>query len=126
MFRLRFLAPLFVVALVGSSFLMGQDRTGSVVGRTTVPKPYSQLNLTPKQKNEILKIRSKYTAEILDLEDKIKDLKRKERAEFDKLLTATQKARLQQMRGGKDDDEDSDDRPVISNRKNTIVPRDKK
>ncbi|HEY7327055.1 MAG TPA: hypothetical protein VH592_05420 [Gemmataceae bacterium] len=124
MFRLRFLAPLFVAGAVGSGFLIGDDRTGSAVGRTTVPKPYSQLNLTPKQKNEIFRIRAKYTADIIELEEKIKDLKRQEKKEFEKLLTATQKARLQEIRGGKDSD-DEDDRPTTPDKKKTTL-KDKK
>lgn len=125
MLRIRFLAPLFALALLGSSLLMGQDRTDSVVGRLALPKPYSQLNLNPKQKNEVARIRQKYTAEIVELEAKLRAVKKEEKKEIEKLLTATQKARLQQIRGGKDDD-DEDDLPPSAEKKQSAATKQKK
>ncbi len=124
MVRLRFVAPLLVVALFGSSLLMGDDKVDPIVVRVQLPPNYKQLGLTPKQKNDILKIRAKYAAEIQELEQKIKDLKKQEKTAYESVLTAAQKARLQEIRNGKK--EADDDAPVPVDKKKSATAKDKK
>jgi len=124
MVRLRFVAPLLVVALFGSSLLMGDDKVDPIIVRVQLPPNYKQLGLTPKQKNDILKIRAKYAAEIQELEQKIKDLKKQEKTAYESVLTAAQKARLQEIRNGKK--EADDDAPVPVDKKKSAAAKDKK
>jgi|YelNatPaOPRAMG01_1025707.scaffolds.fasta_scaffold152931_1 hypothetical protein len=124
MVRLRFVAPLLVVALFGSSLLMGDDKVDPIIVRVQLPPNYKQLGLTPKQKNDILKIRAKYAAEIQELEQKIKDLKKQEKTAYESVLTAAQKARLQEIRNGKK--EADDDAPVPVDKKKSATAKDKK
>jgi hypothetical protein len=125
MLRLRFMAPLFVVAAVGGGVLMGDDKAEPIVVSVQMPKYYSKLSLTPKQRNDILKIRAKYASELQELEQKIRDMKKLERRDYEKVLTAAQKSRLQELLGGKKDADD-DDPPVQVDKKKTTAAKDKK
>ena len=125
MLRLRFFAPLLVVVAVGGGFLMGDDKADPIVVSVQMPKYYSKLSLSPKQRNEILKIRAKYASELQELEQKIRDLKKLEKRDYEKVLTAAQKSRLMELLGGKKDNDD-DDPPVQTDKKKSTVAKDKK
>jgi hypothetical protein len=128
MLRLRFLAPVFVVALLGSRFLMGDDKKEVIIVRPSLPNYYRLLGLTPKQKNEIYKIRSKYAAEIQELRQKISDLQDQEKTDCEKILTDAQKNRLREIVGNPNrrkiaDDEDA---PAQVDKKKSTAAKDKK
>jgi|SRR5579884_668918 len=124
MSRLWRIAPLLVVGMVWSGFLMGDDKPEPIVVRATLPSNYKQLGLTAKQKNEIYRIRAKYAAEIQELEQKIKELKKQEKLAYENVLTAAQKARLQEIRSAKKDADD-EDMPVTVEKKKTTATKDK-
>jgi hypothetical protein len=129
MLRLRFLAPLLVVGMFGSGLLLtGQDKKEPIIVSVRLPRYYSQLGLTPKQRTEILKIRGKYAAEIQELYQKISDLRDQEDEDCEKVLTDAQKARLRELRerlnrrrGAEDDDA-----PVKGEKKKSTGVKDKK
>jgi hypothetical protein len=130
MLRLRFVAPLLVVGMVGSSFLLGQDKKTDreIIIRARLPMYYSKLGLSQKQRNEIYKVHGKYQAEIQELYEKINDLRDQDREACAKLLTAEQKDRLRQIllgsnRKGNIDDEDA---PAKEDKKKTAETKSKK
>ena len=125
MLRLRLLAPVLVVGMFGSGLLMGDDKPDPIVVRASLSPYYKQLGLSPKQKNEIYKIRAKYTAEIQELEQKIKDLRKQEKKDYEKVLTAAQKARLQEILSGRKNADD-EDTPVPADKKKSTAAQDKK
>ncbi|HEY7327165.1 MAG TPA: hypothetical protein VH592_05985 [Gemmataceae bacterium] len=128
MFRLRFLAPLFVLCMIGTGFLMGDDKKEPIIVTARLPTYYSRLGLTPKQNNEILKVRGKYAAEIQELKQKISDLQDQEKQDCEKLLTATQKARLREILGNSNRRKgvDDEDVPVNVDKKKSTASKDKK
>lgn len=107
MLRLRVMVPLLVVGVLTSGFLMGEDKKTDkepIIVTTRLPSYYSLLNLSAKQKNEILKIRGKHAVEIQKLTEQIAELREKEKAlkeqekvEVEKVLTVEQKARLKEI-----------------------------
>jgi len=129
MFQLRFLAPLLVIGMFWSSLLLGDDKKAPIVVKVSLPRYYSQLGLTPKQRNEIYKIRGKYAAEIQELYQKISDLRDQEKEECEKVLTAAQKSRLREIlnnpnrRKTTGDDEDA---PVRADKTKDTTSKDKK
>ena len=129
MFRLRFMAPLLVIGVFGSGFLMGDDKKEPIVVRVSLPRYYSQLGLTPKQRNEIYKIRGKYTAEIQELYDKISELREKDKEDCEKVLTKAQHARYRELLGGPDrrrNADEDDDLPIKTDKKKGTATKDKK
>jgi hypothetical protein len=103
MYRLRFAAPLILVALLTSGFLPGQDRKGDpepIVITKKLPANYSKLGLTDKQKREIYKRRAAYSLKIEELQQKITALRAQEKAELENILTEAQKARLRELQSG--------------------------
>lgn len=130
MLRLRFMAPLLVVGMFGSGFLMGEDKKTDkeIIIRARLPMYYSKLGLSQKQRNEIYRIHGKYQAEIQELTEKINDLRDQDRQACAKLLTAEQKERLRQIllgsnRRGNAEDEDA---PVKVDKKKTAEAKSKK
>jgi hypothetical protein len=124
MSRLWRIAPLLVVGMVWSGFLLGDDKPEPIVVRATLPSNYKQLGLSTKQRNDIYKIRAKYAAEIQELEQKIKDLRKQEKIAYENVLTAAQKARLQEIRSAKKDAAD-EDLPVTVDKKKAAATKDK-
>ena len=111
MSRLRFIAPLFLVGLLTSGFLMGEDKKGEqepIVVSTKLPTYFSKLNLSTKQKSDILKVRAKYVVEadkikqqMEKLKQQLADMKEQEMVDAEKLLNNAQKAHLKEIRDGK-------------------------
>lgn len=124
MSRLWRIAPLLVVGMVWSGFLLGDDKPEPIVVRATLPPNYKQLGLSTKQKNDIYKIRAKYAGEIQELEQKIKDLRKQEKFAYENVLTPAQKARLQEIRSAKKDAAD-EDMPVAVDKKKAAATKDK-
>jgi hypothetical protein len=99
--------PLLVVGLLSTGFLMGEDKKTEnepIIVTKGLPRYFSLLNLTSKQKNEILKVRAKHAAEIQKLTEQIaalreqeKTLREQEKDEMEKVLTAEQKTRLKDI-----------------------------
>ena len=114
--RLWLIAPLCVVGLLGSGFLMGEDKktdNETVIVRPQLPRNFKQLLLSDKQKNSVYKIRAKYPVEIKKLNEQIAALRDKERVELENVLTAVQKARLKEIRvGGGDKDKETEEKPA--------------
>ena len=105
MLRLRFMAPLLVVGMFGSGFLMGEDKKTDkeqVVIIRRLPAYYNRLTLSQEQRNQIYKIRGKYETEIQQLYEKINALRDEERAAYENVLTPDQLARLRQILVGAD------------------------
>jgi hypothetical protein len=131
MLRLRFMAPLLVIGMFWGGLLTGQDKKSDkepIVVRATLPRHYSQLGLTPKQRNEIYKIRGKYAAEIQELYQKISDLRDQEKEACEKVLTKAQKERLQELLNGpnRGKNTDDDDAPVQVDKKKSTTAKDNK
>jgi len=107
MSRMRFvLGGMLVVALIGGGLLFGDDPKPKGQGR--LPPNWSKLGLSDDQKRQIYSIEGEYKTKIDDLQSQIDQLRRKERSEMSKVLTAAQKARLREIiaakSGGGDDD----------------------
>jgi hypothetical protein len=115
MFRLRFALSLLVVGLLTSGVLMGEDKKTDkepIIVNTRLPANFSKLGLTAKQKTEVLRIRAKYTVEIQKLNDQIAALREQQKMDEENVLTPAQKARLRELRGGKDKERDNKDKPA--------------
>ena len=65
--------------------------------RGRVPNHYGKLGLSPKQKETIYGIQSKYDDQIEALEKQLADLERQEDEEVEAVLTDDQKKRLQEI-----------------------------
>jgi Spy/CpxP family protein refolding chaperone len=93
------IAALLVVA---GGFVVADDKTPdtkapAVKGRAPLPQHWTKLGLTDAQRDKVYDIRSSYRAKIDDLERQIKDLRKKERAEMEEVLTDAQKSRLREL-----------------------------
>jgi hypothetical protein len=107
MSRMRFvLGGMLAVALIGGGLLFGDDPKPKGQGR--LPANWSKLGLSDDQKRQIYSIEGEYKTKIDDLQSQIDQLRKKERSEMSKVLTAAQKARLREIvaakSGGGDDD----------------------
>ncbi len=115
MYRLRFVVPLLVVGLLSSGFLLGQgkktDKEPIIVSKR-LPNNYKQLGLSTKQKNEIYRIHAKYAVEIEKLKQQLEALREQEKVDTENVLTAAQKARLREIRGGGSDSDKEVDKPT--------------
>jgi len=67
------------------------------VKQGALPANYSKLGLSDDQKKKVREIRSEYNSKIADLEERIKDLRKKERLAMEDVLTDTQRARLKEL-----------------------------
>ncbi|HTV57074.1 MAG TPA: hypothetical protein VMI06_19435 [Terriglobia bacterium] len=127
MSRLWCIAPVLVVGVFGSGFLMGDDKKDTIFVNVSLPAHYKNLSLSPKQKNEVYKIRGKYRAEIQELYEKISELREKEKLDCEKVLSATQKARLRELLVGKKQGADDEEEPPVKvEKKKGVVAKDQK
>ncbi len=88
------------VAFLSTGVLLGDDqekKDTKVVKRGGLPANYAKLGLSDDQKKKIRDIQGDYSAKIADLEEQIKDLRKKERLAMEDVLTDTQKARLREL-----------------------------
>jgi wobble nucleotide-excising tRNase len=90
-----------VIVFAASGVLFGDDKEtksdAKIVKQGGLPANYGKLGLSDDQKKKIRDIRSEYTAKITDLEEQIKELRKRERLAMENVLTDTQKARLREL-----------------------------
>lgn len=134
MFRLRVVAPLLVAGLVSSGVLMGEDdKTDKepIIVNVKMPTYYSKLNLSKKQKDDLLRVRAKTAAEIEKLNAQINtlkaqiaSLKEREQRDLENVLTPEQKTHLKELiaakgksKGAKEKPADPNDKPTETKKK---------
>jgi hypothetical protein len=99
----RSFASIGVVAIVftASGLLFGDDKDTKkdtkAVKQGVLPTNYGKLGLNDEQKKKIKDIQGEYGAKIQELQDQIRELRKKERLAVEELLTDTQKARLREL-----------------------------
>ena len=119
--RLGLIVPLCVVGMFWGGLLIGDDKKPDKEPsgkRFQLPSIYKSLGLTKKQRSEMEEIHRKYAAEIEALQQKINDLKARERGDYAKVLTAKQKARLKELLLGSDEKATGDDNETAAKDKN--------
>ncbi len=105
MVRLRVATAALLVALLGAGWLQGQpdekknDEKPTRL-RGTLPAFYKKLGLRDDQVQEIYRIQTKNRAKAEDLRRQLKELRDKERAATEKVLTPEQLKRLRELRTG--------------------------
>jgi hypothetical protein len=128
MFRLRFAAPMLVVGVFFSGLLMGDDKKTDkdpVVVNVRLPQNFSKLGLTAKQKDQVLKIRAKYAIETNKLKEQLAALTKQEKADVENVLTAAQKSRLRELRGGGKDTDAEIDKPSEAKKSDSAKDKSK-
>jgi hypothetical protein len=90
------------IGFAASGLLFGDDQDskkdpGKAVRIGTLPPNYSKLGLSDDQKKKIREVQAEYRAKIVDLEDQIKELRKKEKAAMEQVLTDTQRAHLREL-----------------------------
>jgi Spy/CpxP family protein refolding chaperone len=111
MLRLRFVLAALMVSLLGIGWLLRDSSHAALPKiRGTLPANFGKLGLSTEQKQKIYKIRKTYREQIDDLKAKIADLRRKERAEFEKVLTPEQAKKLRELRTGEKEPEPKKDK----------------
>ena len=63
-----------------------------------LPVYFEKLSFTESQRRRVKAIRENYENRIKDLEEQLRDLRKKERAEMENVLTDDQKEKLQELR----------------------------
>ena len=89
---------LMALVLVAGVALCGDNKSEpppKVKGK--LPTGWRRLGLSDEQKDKIFEAQSKYAAQIADLTKQLNDLKKKETAELEELLTDAQRARLREI-----------------------------
>lgn len=101
MTRLALLAS--VLLLVGG-FVVADDKTPNTKapaaashGRGSLPTHWGRLGLSDDQKQKVRTIRDQYRAQLDDLDRQMKELRKKEHAEMEAVLTDSQKQRLREI-----------------------------
>jgi len=89
------------VAFAASGLLFGDDKDAKkdlkVVKQGNLPANYSKLGLTDEQKKKLRDVQGEYGPRIQELQDQIRELRKKERIAMEDVLTDTQKARLREL-----------------------------
>jgi hypothetical protein len=89
------------ISFVISGLLFGDEKDGKkdtkALKQGALPANYSKLSLNDDQKKKIREIRAEFGAKIQDLEEQIKDLRKKERLAMEDVLTDIQRARLKEI-----------------------------
>jgi len=89
------------VAFAASGLLFGDDKDAKkdtkTVKQGALPANYSKLGLNDEQKKKIKDIQGEFGAKIQELQDQIRELRKKERLAVEEVLTDTQKARLREL-----------------------------
>jgi hypothetical protein len=100
MLRIRVMLAVLMVGVIVASGSFGDDKKAdktSAKVKGTLPANWSKLGLSDEQKQKVYTAQSEYRGKIADLEAKIKELKKQEREEMEKVLTDAQKARLKEL-----------------------------
>jgi hypothetical protein len=95
------LTAFIAVILLGSSWLMADDPKTTGKAKGSLPANWGKLGLSDDQKKQVYSIEGEYRTKIEELQMKIDDLKKKQKAELTKVLTVAQKARLKEILASK-------------------------
>lgn len=86
-----------VVALVVAlGTLHGQEKK-EPPAKGQLPPQWKKLSLSEEQTKKIYAVQTEYRGKIAELEDKVKELRKQERLDLEKVLTDGQKARLKEI-----------------------------
>lgn len=89
------------IVFVAGGLLFGDDKDTKkdtkVVKQGNLPANYSKLGLNDEQKKKLKDIQGEYSAKIQDLQDQIRELRKKERLAMEDVLTDMQKTRLRAL-----------------------------
>ncbi len=96
----RFRIALLVVGVLMGGWLCGQDKNPPARVKGTLPAHWKDLGLTDQQKQLVYRTRASYREKINALDAMIKELKKAEKAELEKILTPAQKDRLKELLTG--------------------------
>jgi hypothetical protein len=107
--RLRLGVCVLITALLAGNWLLGDDEKDAPKVKT-LPKNYSKLGLSDKQKDTIYTIQGRYHAKIEVWDKQIKEAKASQKKEVEGVLTDAQKARLRELLLGETDDKDKKDK----------------
>lgn len=100
---MRAFRPVIVVlalVLIASAGINGQEKKDTKV-KGVLPPNWGKLGLTDEQKQKVYKVQAEYADKIADLEAKITEMKTKQRADMEKVLSDEQKKRLKDILTGK-------------------------
>jgi Spy/CpxP family protein refolding chaperone len=100
MLRIRALLAVAMMAAIFTTGSLGQDKKDekpAPKAKGQLPANWNKLGLTDEQKQKIYTAQSEYRDKISELQVKINDLKKAERAELEKVLTKAQKDRLKEL-----------------------------
>ncbi len=91
-----------VIVFAASGILFGDDQdtkkdTAKGLKAGALPQNYSKLGLSDDQKKKIREVRAEYGAKIQELDDQIKELRKKEKVAMEDVLTDAQRARLREL-----------------------------
>jgi len=98
--RVRALLAVLVVSVIVASGSFGDDKKDDktpVKVKGTLPPNWAKLSLSDEQRQKVYSTQAEYRGKIGELEAKIKELKKQEREEMEKVLTDAQKARLKEL-----------------------------
>lgn len=109
MFRSRIVLPLLVVGVLTGGWLIGDEKKDEPTkAKGTLPANWKKLGLTDEQVQMVYRIQTRFRDQIGAYEVKIKELKKEEKGELDKILTPAQKDRLRELVTGESKDKDKD------------------
>jgi hypothetical protein len=118
MLRLRLVVAVLLVVAVTVGGLIGQDKsTETPKFKGTLPANWKKLGLTDDQVQMVYKIQSKYRTQIDQLAEQIKQLRKEEKGELEKVLTPAQKDRLREIVIGEKDKDRIKDVPPAKDKK---------
>ena len=91
-----------VIVFAASGILFGDDQdtkkdAAKGLKAGALPQNYSKLGLSDDQKKKIREVRAEYGAKIQELDDQIKELRKKEKVAMEDVLTDAQRARLREL-----------------------------
>jgi hypothetical protein len=98
--HIRVLLAVLVVGVIVASGSFGDDKKDDkapVKVKGTLPQNWAKLGLSDEQKQKVYSTQADYRGKIAELEAKIKEMKKAEREEMEKVLTDAQKARLKEL-----------------------------
>jgi hypothetical protein len=88
-----------IVFVAGGVFGDDKDtkKETKIVKQGNLPANYAKLGLNDEQKKKLRDIQADYGPKIQELQDQIRELRKKERLAMEDVLTDTQKARLREL-----------------------------
>lgn len=106
MFRIRFVAALLILGLVGFAASQEKDKDAKKPAdkptklKGFLPANFKKLGLTDKQVQEVYRVQAEYKSKLDDLKAKMKQLQDAQREAVEKVLTDEQRKRLKEIRTG--------------------------